>query len=72
MQKAFYSVNRVILYMALAKIGVTGNFLDTRKQLYTDCQEAVDVNGTNTDFFYISSDVKLGDVISPTHFAFFY
>ena len=51
MQKAFYSVNRVILYMALAKIGVTGNFLDTRKQLYTDCQEAVDVNGTNTDFF---------------------
>ena len=49
-QKAFDRVNRDILYTKLAKIGVTGNFLDTLKQLYTDCQAAVDVNGTYTAF----------------------
>ena len=46
MQKAFDRVNRDILF------GVTGNFLDTLKQLYTDCQAAVDVNGTYTAFLY--------------------
>ena len=51
MQKAFDYLNRDILYTKLAKIGVTGNFLDTLKQLYTDCQAAVDVNGTYTAFF---------------------
>jgi len=34
-------------------------FLDTLKQVYTDCQAAVDVNGTCSDFFDIlSSGVK--------------
>jgi len=59
------------LYTKLAKIGVTGNFLDTLKQLYTDCEAAVDVNGTYTDYFDISSGVKQGDVISLTLFAIF-
>jgi len=68
-QKAFDRVNRDILYMKLAEIGVTGNFLHTLKQLYSDCQAAVDVNGTYTDFFDNSSGVKQGDVISPTRFA---
>ena len=58
------------LYTKLAKIGVTGNFLDTLKQLYTDCQAAVDVNGTYTAFLDINSGVKQGDVISPTLLQF--
>ena len=70
MQKAFDRVNRDILCTKLAKIGVNGNFLDTLKHLYTDCQAAVDVNGTYTAF-YISSGEKQGDVISPTLFAIF-
>ena len=44
--------------MKLAKIGVTGNFLDTQKQLYTDYQATVDVNCSYTDLFYISSGVN--------------
>ena len=63
MQKAFDRVKRNSVYMKLAKIGVTGNFLDTLKQLYTDYQATIDVNGSYTDLFYISSGVKHGDVI---------
>ena len=46
--------------------------IDTLKQLYTDCQAAVDVNGTCSDFYDIlSSGVKQGDVNSPILFAIF-
>ena len=71
MAKAFDRVNRDILFITLANIGVSGNMLESIKTLYADCQASVNVNGSYADFFSIASRVKQGDVISPTLFAIF-
>ena len=71
MAKAFDRVNRDILFIKLANIGVSGNMLESIKTIYADCQASVSVNGSYTDFFSIASGVKQGDVISPTLFAIF-
>lgn len=72
MAKAFDRVNRDILYIKLANIGLTsGNFIETIKTLYNECKATIDVNGDYTQYFDIMSGVKQGDVISPTLFSIF-
>ena len=71
MAKAFDRVNRDILFIKLANIGISGNLLDSIKQLYAECTASVNVNGCYTDLFDISCGVKQGDVISPTLFSIF-
>ena len=71
MSDAFDRVNRDILFITLANIGVSGNMLESIKTLYADCQASVSVNGSYTVFFSIASRVRQGDVISPTLFAIF-
>ena len=71
MAKAFDRVNRDILFIKLANIGVSGNMLESIKTLYAECKASVNVNGSYTDFFNITAGVKQGDVISPTLFSIF-
>ena len=71
MAKAFDRVNRDILFVKLAKIGISGDILESVKALYADCRASINVNDDYTDFFSIMSGVKQGDVISPTLFSIF-
>ena len=71
MAKAFDRVNRGILFMKLANIGISGDILESIKALYADCRASINVNDDYTDFFSIMSGVKQGDVISPTLFSIF-
>ena len=71
MAKAFDRVNRDVLFLKLFHIGVSGNLLESLKCLYSECQATVNVNGSLTDFFDITSGVKQGDFISPTLFSLF-
>ena len=71
MAKAFDRVNRDILFIKLANIGVSGNMLESIKTLYAECKASVNVNGSYTDFFNITAGVKQGDGISPTLFSIF-
>ena len=71
MAKAFDRVNRDILFIHLANIGISGNLLDSIKKLYAECTALVNVNGGYTDLFDISCGVKQGDIISPTLFSNF-
>ena len=49
MAKAFDRVNRDILFIKLANIGISGNLLDSIKKLYEECTASVNVNGCYTD-----------------------
>ena len=71
MAKAFDRVNRDILFIKLANIGISGNMLESFKTVYADCKASVSMNASYTDFFSITSGVKQGDVISPTLFSIF-
>ena len=74
MAKAFDRVDRVnrdILFVKLANIGISGDILESIKALYADCRASINVNDDYTDFFGIMSGVKHGDVISPTLFSIF-
>ena len=71
MAKAFDRVNRDILFVKLANIGISGDILESIKALYADCRASINVNDDYTDFFSIMSGVKQGDVISPTLFSIF-
>ena len=51
MAKAFDRVNRDILFIKLANIGVSGNMLESIKTLYAEYKASVNVNGSYTDFF---------------------
>ena len=58
MAKAFDRVNRDILFIKLANIGISGNLLDSIKKLYAECTASVNVNGCYTDLFDILCGVK--------------
>lgn len=72
MAKTFDRVNREILYIKLANIGLTsGNFIESIKTLYDDCKAAINVNSDYTQYIDIKSGVKQGDIISPILFSIF-
>ena len=71
MAKAFDRVNRDILFVKLANIGISGDILESIKALYADCRASINVNDDYTDFFSIMSGVKQGDVVYPPLFSIF-
>ena len=67
MAKAFDRVNRDILFIKLANIGVSRNMLESIKTLYADCKASASMNGSYTDFFSITSGGNKG-TLSRRHF----
>jgi retron-type reverse transcriptase len=71
MQKAFDSVNRELLLFNLICFNVDGKFYRNLKEIYTDTQACVIINGIFTDWFKTNTGVLQGDVLSPVLFNTF-
>jgi hypothetical protein len=71
MQKAFDSVNRNLLLFNLISLNVDGKFYKNLKQMYTDTQASVIINGILTEWFNTNTGVLQGDVLSPVLFNTF-
>ena len=65
---AFDSVDRTILWEALALYGIPDRYINLIKEGYDGFTAQVNVGGTLTDPFVVEGGVKQGDVPSPTLF----
>ena len=68
-RKAYDSVDRSVLWAALAEHGLHGPVLDTLKAMYTDVRMAVRLGGRVGDLFDAPMGVKQGDPLSPLLFG---
>ena len=67
-RKAFNVVDRSLLIHKLSKLGINGNILQLRKELYNKTSNVIRVNGQLSDEFESKNGVKQGDNLSPTSF----
>ena len=58
--KAFDRVNHKYLFRTMEKLGITGDFLEITKMLYTDITSKVEVNGAKTKSININRGVRQG------------
>jgi hypothetical protein len=58
--KAFDRVNHKYLFKTMEKLGITGDFLEMTKMLYTDITSKVEVNGAKTKPINIDRGVRQG------------
>ena len=70
-QKAFDYVNHSLMYHKLLNIGITGNIYKSITKIYENPKSCVQLNGTLTDWFSVSSGVRQGDSLSPILFAIY-
>ena len=71
LKKAFDCVDRKLLLFKLLKAGINGNLFQNIKNIYSNCETAINVNGYISDFFPCNSGVRQGDCLSSTLFLFF-
>ena len=69
--KAYDSVNRGILWKRLSSLGIRGNFLATKKSLYSDDCIDCNVNGLTTRPIYLKRGLRQGCSLSPVLFALY-
>ena len=65
--KCFDSINRQTLFKTL---GITGNFLNAIKALYTTVLAAVRNNGEMSNYFQCSIGLKQGCLLSPNYLQY--
>ena len=65
MQKAFYWVNRDILYKSYGDFVGSGQLYNTAESIYCTSNASVKLNGRNAPYFGISFGVKQCDNLSP-------
>jgi hypothetical protein len=68
-RKAYDSVDRSVLWAALAKLGLHGPILETLKAMYADVRMAVRLAGRVGELFDAPMGVKQGDPLSPLLFG---
>ena len=66
-QKAFDFVNHSFLYHKLNNIGITGQIYFAIKSIYANPKSCVQLNGTLSEWFHVSSGVRQGDSLSPVY-----
>ena len=70
--KAFDTVNREALYMALLKIGCPPKLLSLIRSFHQDMKGTVQFDGNLSEPFDIRNGVKQGCVLAPTLFGIFF
>lgn len=70
-RKAYDSINRDLLWKALASMGVHGEFLHSLQQMYSNVGMRVRVDGQLGKLFKADVGVKQGDPLSPLLFGLF-
>ena len=70
-KKAFDSVNHARLWDALERKGITGNFLNFWKFLYSKLKSCVKLNGGLTEYFDCCIGTRQGCIGSPKIFSLF-
>ena len=65
------SIPRDILFDKLISYGITGKFLKTINNLYTNDQACIKIGDKISDVFNISQGVRQGCVLSPLLFNIF-
>ena len=69
--KAYDSVNREVLWKKLAKVGISGKFLDMLRSMYSgDSVDSV-VNGISTRSVFLKRGLRQGCSLSPMLFAIY-
>ena len=69
--KAFYYIERDMLWYKLIKIGVRGRMLDIIKSIYTTVKSMVKNNNTFSESFPCNIGVRQGECLSPFLFAMY-
>ena len=63
--KAYDRINRDLLWSKLQLQGLNGHMLNILKAIYNDVRCCARINGTNTDWFQVTSGLKQGCLLSP-------
>ena len=71
LSKAFDTVPRDILLRKLKEIGITGNFFNIIRNIYTNDKAFIKLDGQITQSFSINQGVRQGCVLSPILFNIF-
>ena len=66
--KAFDRINRDLLWSKLQLQGLNGHMRNILKAIYIDVRCCARINGTNTDWFQVTSGLKQGCLLSPLLF----
>ena len=69
--KAYYSVNRAILWKKLELLGMDGKFLDCLKAMYSGDSVQCVVNGVSTKSVFLRRGLRQGCSLSPILFALY-
>ena len=71
LQKAFDSVCRQALSLNLAKSGITGNFYNVLRNMYSNSNAYIKLSGHVSNEFKIKKGTEQGHPLSPDLFKFF-
>ena len=71
MAKAFDSVNHILLWDTMIKFGIQGKIHNIIRNMYSNIQACVSLDGHHTEWFRIHGGVRQGDNLAPTLFAMF-
>lgn len=69
--KAFDTVQRLMLWYKLSKIGFQGKLLTVIKSMYTNVSTCVCVDGFNSEYFSNELGLMQGEVLSPILFSLY-
>lgn len=71
-RKAYDSIKRSLLWVALKNVGIKGKMLTLLQSIYSSVQSCVRChNGSLSQYFHCLLGLKQGCVLSPTLFSFF-
>ena len=71
MAKAFDSVNHTLLWNSLINLGIEGKILKIIRNMYSNIEACVSLDGHHTEWFGIHGGVRQGDNLAPTLFTVF-
>ncbi|XP_071153088.1 uncharacterized protein [Mytilus edulis] len=70
-KKAYDSIDRVLLFNKLGKLGVSTKFMYALKAIYSNVECSVRLNGNMTEWFNVNTGLKQGCVLSTVMFNTF-
>ena len=70
-KKAFDSVPRDLLLTKLLNMGITGNFFNILRHIYTTDKACIKIGQSRSDFFNLDIGVRQGCILSPLLFNLF-
>ena len=70
-KKAFDSVPRDLLLSKLFNMGITGNFFNILRHIYTTDKACIKIGQSRSDFFNLDIGVRQGCILSPLLFNLF-